>query len=74
MGMELKSTGLRGFVEERELGYMDPLVQTANEMLVQHTGAGSDYHGWVDLPVQYDREEFARIKAAVKKSNKTVTC
>ena len=67
MGMELKSTGLRGFVEERELGYMDPLVQTANEMLVQHTGAGSDYHGWVDLPVQYDREEFARIKAAVKK-------
>lgn len=67
MGMELKSTGLRGFVEERELGYMDPLVQTANEMLVQHTGAGSDYHGWVDLPVQYDREEFARIKAAAKK-------
>ena len=67
MGMELKSTGLRGFVEERELGYMDLLVQTANEMLVQHTGAGSDYHGWVDLPVQYDREEFARIKAAVKK-------
>ena len=67
MGMELKSTGLRGFVEERELGYMDPLVQTANEMLVQHTGAGSDYHGWVDRPVQYDREEFARIKAAVKK-------
>ena len=36
-------------------------------MLVQHTGAGSDYHGWVDLPVQYDREEFARIKAAAKK-------
>lgn len=67
MGMELKATGLRGFVEERELGYMDPLVQTANEMLVQHTGAGSDYHGWVDLPVQYDREEFARIKAAAKK-------
>lgn len=67
MGMELKTAGLRGFVEERELGYMNPLVQTANEMLVQHTGAGSDYHGWVDLPVQYDREEFARIKAAAKK-------
>ncbi len=67
MGMELKTAGLRGFVEERELGYMNPLVQMANEMLVQHTGAGSDYHGWVDLPVQYDREEFARIKAAAKK-------
>lgn len=67
MGMELKTAGLRGFVEARELGYMNPLVQTANEMLVQHTGAGSDYHGWVDLPVQYDREEFARIKAAAKK-------
>ena len=56
MSMELKMTGLKGFVEERELGYMDPLIQTANEMLLKHTGAGNDFHGWVDLPVAYDKE------------------
>ncbi|MGM9612443.1 MAG: glucose-6-phosphate isomerase [Butyricicoccus sp.] len=70
MSMELKMTGLKGFVEERELGYMDPLIQTANQMLLQHTGAGNDFHGWVDLPVDYDKDEFARIKAAAAKIQK----
>ena len=70
MSMELKMTGLKGFVEERELGYMNPMIQTANEMLLTHKGPGNDFHGWVDLPVNYDKDEFARIKAAAAKIQK----
>lgn len=70
MSMELKMTGLKGFVEERELGYMNPMIQTANEMLLAHKGPGNDFHGWVDLPVNYDKDEFARIKAAAAKIRK----
>ena len=39
----------------------------AIDTLVQKTGAGSDFTGWVDLPVNYDKDEFARIKAAAAK-------
>lgn len=70
MSMELKMTGLKGFVEERELGYMNAMIQTANEMLLTHKGPGNDFHGWVDLPVNYDKDEFARIKAAAAKIQK----
>ena len=67
MSMEFKMTGLAGFVEEREVAYLDPMIQAANDLLLSHTGAGSDFHGWVDLPVDYDKEEFARIKQAAAK-------
>ena len=39
----------------------------AHKTLVEGTGAGNDFLGWVDLPVNYDREEFVRIQAAAKK-------
>ena len=67
MAMELKLTGLKGFVGEDELAYMAPLVQAAQDTLHARTGAGNDFLGWVDLPEDYDKEEFARIKAAAKK-------
>ncbi len=67
MVMELKKTGLSGFVAAHETEMMKPLVKMANDMLVNHTGAGNDFHGWVDLPVNYDKDEFARIQAAAKK-------
>ena len=67
MAMELKLTGLDGFVREDELQNMAPLVQAAQDTLHARTGAGNDYLGWIDLPVDYDKEEFARIKAAAKK-------
>ncbi len=67
MAMFLKTTGLKGFVEERELANLSKLVETANEVLVSRTGAGNDFLGWLDLPVNYDKEEFARIQAAAKK-------
>lgn len=55
------------FVNEYELGYMQSQVSAAHDLLRNGTGAGSDYIGWVDLPTNYDKEEFARIKAAAKK-------
>ena len=67
MAMELKTTGVAGYVEKRELDNMAPLMHTVNETLLAHTGAGNDFLGWLDLPVNYDREEFARIQAAAKK-------
>jgi len=52
------------FLSPYELTFQEASVRAAHEMLHQKTGPGSDYVGWVDLPHTYDREEFARIKAA----------
>jgi len=71
MAMELKLTGLKGFVEQEELGYMKPLLQAAQDQLYAGTGAGNGFLGWIDLPENYDKEEFARIKAAAKKIQET---
>ena len=71
MAMELKLTGLKGFVGEEELACMVPLVQAAQDTLHAGTGAGNDSLGWVNLPEDYDKEEFARIKAAAKKIQQT---
>ncbi len=55
------------FISEEEIGYMKKLTLDAKDTLVSKTGAGNDFLGWIDLPVDYDKEEFARIKAAAKK-------
>ena len=55
------------FVGQHEIDYMTPFVKEAHNMLHNKTGAGNDFLGWVNLPEEYDREEFARIKAAAKK-------
>ncbi|WP_025027340.1 glucose-6-phosphate isomerase [Caldalkalibacillus mannanilyticus] len=52
------------FIQQEELSYQKDLVRAAHEMLHNKTGPGSDYLGWVDLPQNYDREEFARIQQA----------
>ena len=54
-------------VSDDELKAMTKRVLDAKDMLVNHTGAGNDFLGWLDLPVNYDKEEFARIKKAAKK-------
>lgn len=54
------------FVNEQELGYMQSQVTAAHNELREGTGAGSDFRGWIDLPTNYDKEEFARIKEAAK--------
>ena len=67
MAMNLKMTGVTGFVNPNELDKMAVMMNAANEVLLSRTGAGSDFLGWLDLPVNYDKEEFARIQAAAKK-------
>ena len=56
-----------GFISEEEVSYMEKLVADAKELLTSRSGAGNDFLGWIDLPVDYDKEEFARIKEAAKK-------
>lgn len=55
------------FLKEHEIAYLQPMISEAHKMLHEKTGAGSDFLGWVDLPVAYDKEEFARIKKAAAK-------
>lgn len=56
-----------GFIAEHEMDYMSELAAQAKDKLLAKTGAGNDFLGWIDLPVDYDKEEFARIKAAAEK-------
>ncbi len=56
-----------GFIQEHEMEYMSRLAAQAKETLVSKSGAGNDFVGWVDLPVDYDKEEFARIEKAAEK-------
>ena len=55
------------FVRAEELENMKSAVMCAKDVLVNRTGAGNDFLGWIDLPVDYDKEEFARIKKAAEK-------
>ncbi|MCM1262227.1 MAG: glucose-6-phosphate isomerase [Butyrivibrio sp.] len=55
------------FVKDNEVESMKKLALDAKEVLVGKTGAGNDFLGWIDLPVDYDKEEFARIKKAAAK-------
>lgn len=55
------------FISEHEVEYMKKLTLDAKELLVSKTGAGNDFLGWIDLPVDYDKEEFARIQKAAEK-------
>ena len=46
-----------GFISQEEVTYMTKLTEDARELLVSKTGAGNDFLGWLDLPVEYDKEE-----------------
>lgn len=56
-----------GFISPEEIQNMKGAVLGAKEVLVSKTGAGNDFLGWIDLPVDYDKEEFDRIKKAAAK-------
>jgi len=60
----------KGFINEHEVAFMSKIAEDAKELLVSKTGAGNDFLGWIDLPVAYDKEEFARIQAAAEKIKK----
>jgi len=56
-----------GFVGKHEIDYFADQVRVAHDQLHNGTGAGSDYLGWIDLPTNYDKEEFARIQQSAEK-------
>ena len=65
--LSLDLSKISSFVSEEEISNIRPSVEMAERVLNSRTGAGSDFLGWVDLPVNYDKEEFARIKKAAQK-------
>lgn len=67
MSIKLNTSYLKGFVGENEFAAIAPQIIAAHEMLTNKSGLGSDFTGWVDLPVDYDKEEFARIKKSAQK-------
>lgn len=65
VSLDLSAT--KGFISSTELDMIKPMVQAAGQMLTTGTGVGSDYTGWLDLPVNYDKEEYGRILKAADK-------
>ena len=60
----------KDFINDTELDMMERIAEDAKKTLVEKSGAGNDFLGWIDLPIDYDKEEFARIqKAATKIQN-----
>lgn len=59
-----------GFVSAEEMENMKASVMCARDTLVNKSGAGNDFLGWIDLPTDYDKEEFHRIKTAAEKIQK----
>lgn len=57
----------KGFINDSEIDMIEKIAINAKDELLNKTGAGNDFLGWIDLPVNYDKEEFNRIKAAAKK-------
>ena len=53
------------FISNDEVNSMKEIAENAKKVLVERTGAGNDFLGWIDLPVDYDKEEFDRIYAEV---------
>ena len=61
---------LSGFLAAHELENLRPEAEGALARVTAKTGAGNDFLGWVDLPVEYDKDEFARIKCAAERIKK----
>ncbi len=70
MSVKLNCKFAEGFVSNHEIEYMKPFAKVAHNMLVSGEGQGNDFTGWVKLPENYDKEEFARIKIAAEKIKK----
>lgn len=65
--LTLDLSKVKDYVGSHEIAYMKDIVGKVHESLHNKTGAGSDFLGWVDLPINYDKEEFERIKRAAEK-------
>lgn len=70
MSISLNTKYLQNFVAPHEIEAAKASAELAAKTVISRSGAGNDFLGWVDLPVDYDKEEFARIKAAAAKIQK----
>ncbi|MEE0808032.1 MAG: glucose-6-phosphate isomerase [Acutalibacteraceae bacterium] len=67
MGLRLNSNYANEFLRENDLEGLKCQVSAAHKALAEKSGLGNDFLGWISLPFDYDKDEFARIKAAAKK-------
>ena len=58
------------FLRENDLKGLEGQVSDAHKAVNAKSGLGNDFLGWVNLPTDYDKEEFARIKKAAEKIRK----
>ncbi|MBQ4071770.1 MAG: glucose-6-phosphate isomerase [Clostridia bacterium] len=71
MALKIIDKYAKSFVKCEELAALEPVAAQALKTVNARNGAGNDFLGWVDLPVNYDKEEFARIKVAAEKIKKS---
>ena len=70
MAIKFNSAYAKQFIRENDIKGLETQVSAAHGLVNDKTGLGNDFLGWVDLPVNYDKEEFARIKAAAERIKK----
>ena len=71
MSIKINQRFLEGFISDNEYAVMNDKASSAYNTLVTKSGEGNDFLGWVDLPVDYDKDEFKRIKIAAEKIKKS---
>ncbi len=71
MSVKLIDRYLSEFISEHEYQNIQPQVSAAHHLLRSKSGVGNDFLGWVTLPEDYDKEEFARIKSAAEQIRKS---
>ena len=71
MSIKCNDKFVKGFVSQSEIDSLIPALKDAHDKIVNKTGEGNDFLGWHSLPVDYDKEEFERIKKAAKKIQDT---
>ena len=67
MAIKINSNFAKDFLRENDIKGLIPQIAAAHQMCEDKSGLGNDFLGWLDLPVDYDKEEFARIKKAADK-------
>ena len=71
MAIKLNDHYLSSFIRPHEYANIDPQIRMADKMLREKAGPGKDFLGWINLPENYDKEEFARIQVCAEKIRKT---
>lgn len=64
--MGIKFNYENGFIRDHEMEYIGDIISNSHNILHQYNGPGNEYAGWLDLPLNYDKDEFERIKLAAK--------